>query len=310
MKNFDHNTINFFIIILSILITASTISFIIKLKYSNNDKVKNLISRINSWWLMCIILLISLALGKPGVISLFLLISFLALREYISILPSHKSDHRVLFWTFFIFTPFQYYLILSNWYGLFSILIPVYAFLLIPIRSVIIGDHTNFLQRASQIQWGLMLCVYCISHIPALLILPSENLHTNINLILFLIFVCQSSDVLQYIFGNIFGKNKISPNLSPNKTIEGFLGGIITSACIGGSLHSLTPFSFSEAIGISFLINCLGFFGDLTMSAIKRDNNVKDYGEIIKGHGGILDRMDSLCFAAPIFFHITRYFYF
>jgi len=197
-----------------------------------------------------------------------------------------------------------------GWYGLYSILIPVYAFLFVPIRTAIGGDTEGFLERTAKIQWALMVCVYCVSYAPAILKLELRGYQgQNAKLLLFLILVVQISDVLQYVWGKLLGKHKIAPNVSPNKTWEGFVGGILCASAIGTGLWWLTPYSPLEAAGMSLAVTLLGFAGGLTMSAIKRDRGVKDYGELIPGHGGILDRIDSICFAAPVLFHLTRYFY-
>jgi phosphatidate cytidylyltransferase len=235
--------------------------------------------------------------------------SFLALREYVTLLPTRRADHRTLFWTFFLFTPLQYFLIAIQWYGMFAILIPVYAFLFVPTRLAIAGDTESFLERAATIQWGLMICVYCLSYAPALLMLKIPGYGPDAKLLLYLVLVDQLSDVLQYVWGKMIGRHKIAPVVSPNKTWEGFVGGVLSATLIGTALWWMTPFRPAVAAAVSLTITLMGFAGGLTMSAIKRDRGVKDYGTLIKGHGGILDRMDSMCFAAPIFFHLVRYFY-
>jgi phosphatidate cytidylyltransferase len=235
--------------------------------------------------------------------------SFLALREYVTLLPTRRADHRTLFWAFFIFTPLQYFLIGIQWYGMFAILIPVFAFLFVPARLAIAGNTESFLERASTIQWGLMICVYCLSYTPALLILQIPGYGRPAKLMLYLVLVDQLSDVMQYVWGKMLGRHKIAPVVSPNKTWEGFVGGVLSATAIGTALWWMTPFTPVVAAAVSVAITLTGFAGGLTMSAIKRDRGVKDYGTLIKGHGGILDRMDSMCFAAPVFFHIVRYFY-
>lgn len=276
----------------------------------NQSTLKNLNERINAWWVMCIILVIAILIGKIGTLILFTLISFMALRECITITPTKQSDHQALFWCFFVILPMQYLLIGIEWYGVFVIFIPVYMFLFIATRIAINGDTTDFLGRVAKVQWSLMLAVYCISYIPALLILDIEGYdHQNMKLIVFLVIVVQISDVLQYVFGKLFGKRAIVPKLSPNKTVEGFIGGTLSASFIGALLWWITPFDFITAGMISLVLTFLGFCGGLCMSAIKRDRGVKDFGAIIEGHGGMMDRMDSLCFAAPVFFHIVRYFY-
>jgi len=271
--------------------------------------ITNLNARIGAWWIMSAIFALTLVIGPIGSLVLFGLMSFLALREYVTLLPTRRADHRTLFWAFFIFTPLQYFLIGIQWYGMFAILIPVYAFLFVPTRLAITGDTEAFLERASTIQWGLMICVYCLSYTPALLMLQIPGYGRPAKLMLYLVLVDQLSDVLQYVWGKMFGRHKIAPVVSPNKTWEGFIGGVLSATAIGTALWWMTPFTPAAAAAVSLAITLMGFAGGLTMSAIKRDRGVKDYGTMIKGHGGILDRMDSMCFAAPVFFHIVRYFY-
>ncbi len=252
----------------------------------------------------------AMATGGIGSIIMFGLTSFLALREFITLTPTRRGDHRALFWVFFIITPLQYWLLWVNWYGLFIILIPVYAFLFIPVRSAIAGDCEHFLERTAKIQWALMICVYCVSHAPALLSLRIPGYECqNGKLLFFFVLVVQISDVLQYVWGKTMGKRKIAPVVSPNKTWAGFIGGITCATLIGTALWWATPFTPRQAAGMSLAICLMGFAGGLTMSAIKRDRGVKDFGNLIEGHGGVLDRIDSVCFAAPVFFHLTRYYF-
>jgi phosphatidate cytidylyltransferase len=246
--------------------------------------------------------------GKDGVIVLFLFISFVALREFMTLTYTRSGDHNALAASFFIVLPAQYFFIYIEWYGLYSIFIPVYAFLLLPILEVTAGDTTRFLERAAKMQWGLMVSVFCISHVPALLTLDIPGYEgRNIMLIGFLVLVVQSSDVLQYVWGKLFGKHKAAPDVSPSKTLEGLVGGVLSATALGAALWWITPFTVWQAALMAFAINVMGFLGGLVMSAIKRDRGVKDWGHMIEGHGGMLDRLDSVVFAAPVFFHATRY---
>ncbi len=272
--------------------------------------VANLNARVRAWWAMVLVFGIAVMTGGVGSIVLFALVSFLAFREFVTLAPTRPSDHRALFWSFFIFLPLQYVLIGVQWYGLFSILIPVYAFVFVAIRSVLAGDTEHFLGRTSTIHWGLMVCVYCVSYAPALLTLDIPGYEgENAKLLFFLVLVVQLSDVLQYVWGKSFGRHRIAPTVSPNKTWEGFVGGVGSATLIGTALWWATPFTPWQAAGMSLAITLMGFAGGLIMSAIKRDRGVKDFGSLIEGHGGMLDRIDSLCFAAPIFFHLTRFLY-
>lgn len=272
--------------------------------------VDNLNARIRAWWVMVLLIGFAFLCGAGGVILLFALISFFALREYLTLTDTRRGDHWALAISFFVALPMQYLLIGRDWYGLFSILIPVYGFLLLPIIAAFGSDTTNFLKRAAQTQWGLMICVYCISHVPALLTLDIPGYaDRQLLLVTFLILVVQSSDVLQYVWGKLCGRHKVAPSLSPSKTWEGLIGGTLSATALGASLWWITPFSPCQAAGMALLICAMGFLGGLVMSAIKRDRGVKDWGALIEGHGGMLDRLDSVCFAAPVFFHLTRYFF-
>jgi phosphatidate cytidylyltransferase len=269
----------------------------------------NLQERIWSWWVMCLILFGCLYAGRLPLIVLFALISFFALREFITLTYTRRADHRTLFWSFFVIVPLQYWLVADGWYGLFSILIPVYAFAFVAMRGALAGDSRHYFERTAKIQWGLMLCVYSVSHIPFLLNLeiPTHPEYDGRLLILWCLIVVQSSDVLQYVWGKTLGRHKIAPALSPNKTIEGFAGGTVSAALIGMALVGLTPFTLWEALGLAYCLCLLGFVGGLIMSAIKRDAGIKDFSNFIPGHGGVLDRIDSLCFSAPVLFHVVRY---
>jgi len=299
--------------VLGLLAVSSILGFFLA-RVAKSEKaqatIANLNSRIRAWWVMSAVFALTLAAGPLGSVVLFAFVSFLALREFITLTPTRRGDHRTLFWTFFVITPLQYALVALEWYGMFAIFIPVYAFLFVPTRIALAGDTQHFLERASKIQWGLMVCVYCVSHTPALLMLSIPGFEgQNAKLLMFLVVVDQLSDVFQYVWGKLFGRHRIAPNVSPNKTWEGFVGGVATAVGIGTALWWATPFSPAQAAGLSFVICLMGFSGGLVMSAIKRDRGVKDFGTMIEGHGGMLDRIDSVCFAAPVFFHFVRYFF-
>jgi phosphatidate cytidylyltransferase len=298
--------------VIAVLVVATVVGVVLS-RRARTERARatigNLNARIRAWWAMIVIFAIAVWTGGIGSIVLFAFMSLLALREFVTLAPTGREDHRTLLWTFFVVLPLQYYLIAIRWYGLFAILIPVYAFVLVAVSNAIAGRTDRFLERTATIHWGLMVCVYCVSHAPALLILDVPGYRTNAKLLVFLVLVVQISDVLQYVFGKLFGKRPIAPKISPNKTWEGFAGGVAGACAIGTAVWWATPFSPAVALAMSLAITLAGFAGGLVMSAIKRDRGVKDYGALIAGHGGMLDRIDSLCFAAPVFFHLTRYFF-
>ena len=294
-----------------VLTVASTIGLTLKWRHGfdrAHATIDNLNARLKAWWIMIAVIAAATWTGAWAIIGLFALVSFQCLREYVSLAPTRKGDHRALIWSFYVFLPLQYYLIAAGWYGLFSILIPVYAFLLLPISASLGADTARFLERSAKIQWGLMICVYCLSHVPALLTLEIPGYEgRNLLLVVFLLLTVQSSDVFQYIWGKLLGRHALSKQISPSKTVEGLVGGVLSATVMGAALWWITPFSPVEAAFVALVINTLGFFGGFVLSAIKRDRGVKDWGHLIEGHGGMLDRVDSLAFSAPVFFHLLRH---
>jgi phosphatidate cytidylyltransferase len=297
--------------IFGVLIVASIIGYVLQRRLSpdgSNAAIENLNARIKAWWAMVVLIGIAFLAGRAGVILLFAFCSFAALREFVTLINTKRADHWALAAAFFVALPVQYYLLWAEQYGIYSIFIPVYAFLFMPIIAVLRGDTERFLVRIAEVQWALMICVFCASHVPALLTLHIPGYEgRNVLLIAFLVIVVQLSDVLQYVWGKLFGKTRIAPRLSPSKTVEGFAGGVISASLIGAALWWVTPFTPLQAGLLAFVITLMGFFGGLVMSAIKRDRGVKDWGHLIEGHGGLIDRLDSVVFSAPVFFHLVRY---
>lgn len=298
--------------IFAVLIAASLIGQWLKHKKgTDNPAIANLNARIYAWWLMILVLFAAFQFGKTGTVILFFMISFAALREFMTLVYRRRCDYYSMLACFYLLLPFQYYLVWKEWYGMFAIFIPVYAFLTLPIIASMSGQTANFLERAAKTQWMAMVCIFCLSHVPALLFLQLDTFdkQNNILLLIFLIIVVQASDVLQYIWGKLVGGAKIMPSLSPSKTISGTVGGIASATILAALIAPITPFTVWQAALIGLIICLMGFFGGLVMSAIKRDYGVKDWGNMIQGHGGMLDRVDSVCFAAPVFFHIVRYYW-
>jgi phosphatidate cytidylyltransferase len=311
MRDVDPKLIILFGGVVGLLVLASLIGSVLARRVRSEagaDTVANLNARIKAWWGMVAVFALAFTFGKIVTLVLFALVSFYCLREFISLTPTRPSDHRALAAAFYLFIPFQYWLIGIGWLSMVTIAIPVYAFLLLPALQVAKGDVEDFLARTAKIQWGLMLAVFCISHAPALLILNLPG-YNNFLLLFFLITVVQLSDVMQYVFGKLFGRHKIAPRVSPSKTLEGLVGGGLTATAIGAGLFWITPFSPLEAAGLALVIVLGGFFGGLVLSAVKRSLGAKDWGTMIEGHGGALDRMDSVTFAAPLFFHLVNYFF-
>jgi phosphatidate cytidylyltransferase len=269
--------------------------------------------RVRTWWVMVAVFAAALVIHPGATIAMFLVISFLALKEYLTLIPTRRADRRVLFWAY-ISIPIQYWWVATGWYGMFVLWIPLYMFLLIPLRLVLIGDTRDYLRSAATIHWGLMLTVFSLSHVPAFLflhyregvVLPGGAA----GLILFAVVLTQANDVFQYLWGKSIGRTKAVPKVSPGKTVEGLVGGAATTLVLAVLVAPvLTPLSLTHSILAGLIFGLGGFIGDVTISALKRDLGVKDSGALLPGHGGMLDRIDSLMFTAPIFFHYVRYLY-
>lgn len=271
-----------------------------------------LVLRIRTWWMIIGLVAVVLALGKNVSIAFCGFVSFLAFKEYLSLIPGRRSDRRVLFWAY-LAIPLQYLWIAMGWYGMFIIFVPVWCFLILPMRMVMAGETQGFLRAAGTLHWGLMTTVYFVGHLAYMLALPSEGnpVAGGVGFLLYAMLLTQGSDVFQYIFGKLFGRHKIVPTVSPGKTWEGFIGGMATTVVLAWALSGiLTPFSSGMALAAGLLVGVAGFMGDVVESAFKRDLGVKDSGSILPGHGGILDRIDSLTFAGPTFFHFVNFFYY
>jgi phosphatidate cytidylyltransferase len=283
------------------------------LRFIQKEKdFSNITKRINSFWVILLLFTLAILVNKLTSFLLVGIISFLALREYLSLIPTRGADRRVLFWVY-LSIPIQLLFLYTNWLVMFYLFIPLYMFLVIPLRMVTIGETEGFLRAAGTIHWGLMATVYSLGYLAAFLILPLKGNPQagGIGLFICILVLTVINDFSQMLIGKTFGKHKIIPKVSPNKTWEGFLGGLVTTTFWMAILAPvLTPLNWYEAIAAGLLISASGFVGDVTMSALKRDIGVKDSGTMLPGHGGILDRLDSLIFTAPLFFHYTVYLHF
>ena len=295
--------------VLAVLVCASTVTAgLIRMNPERNYLELRL--RIQTWWWLVLPMLAALTIPSAYAMAIFGLVSFLAFKEFLSIAPTRQADRRVLLLAY-LAIPVQYLWVGMAWYGMFIIFIPVYVFLLLPMRMVLVGETQGFLRAAATIQWGLMTTVFSLSHIGYLLMLPTTHKASGAMLVFYLVALTQVNDVAQYLWGKAFGKHKVAPKVSPNKTLEGLLGGIATTTLLAWLLAPwLTPMSPLHALLAGILISVFGFIGDIVVSAVKRDIGVKDSGNLLPGHGGILDRLDSLTYTAPLFFHYIYYLYY
>ena len=270
--------------------------------------IDNLNARINAWWAMIIVTAVAFAFSRVGVTVLFALVAFVALREFLSRSYTRRGDYGLLVVAFYIMLPAQFLLVACERYVPFATLIPIYALLILPVAAALSADRYRVLDRMASMQVALITCVYCISYVPALMSLRIPGYgDKGLLLVGWLLLVVQSSDVLQYLWGKALGRHRIAPSLSPSKTVEGFVGGIASATARGAALFSITPFTPWQACGVALGVTLAGFVGGLMMSAMKRARGIKDWGSMIGGHGGMLDRVDSLILAAPLYYDLLRY---
>jgi phosphatidate cytidylyltransferase len=267
--------------------------------------------RIRGWWIIVAPFFAALAAHRTVAVVFFAFVSFLALKEYLSLIPTRRVDRRVLL-VAYLTIPLQYLWVHMAWYGMFIIFIPVYVMLFLPGRMVLLGETAGFLRAAGSVQWGLMITVFSISHVAFLLSLPNtvNPMGGGAALVFFLVLLTEANDIAQFVWGKTTGRRRVVPTVSPNKTWGGLAGGVATTTVLAWAVAPwLTPFQGAEAAAIGLLVGTSGFIGDVVISALKRDLGIKDSGAMLPGHGGILDRIDSLTYTAPLFFHVVRYFY-
>lgn len=271
-----------------------------------NPVLETYMIRVQSWWAMVLLFALALITGTTGVVVLFGFASFAALREFLTLTSKRKADHWSLALAFFVVLPLQYVFVGMGWDGLIAVFIPVYAFLMLPVVSALRRDSDRFLVRIAETQWALMITVFCLSHVPALLTLDIPGVGGRaVLMIAFLVCVVQAGDLLDFFFGRRIGRTRIAEGLSP-KTWEGMICGVGSAVVIGAALHWLTPFGVLGAMGMAGAASVTGMFGNIVIAAIKKDRGVKDWSHLIPGQGGFVDQLDSVIFAAPVFYHLAK----
>lgn len=291
-------------------LTAGALAAAILPRLRPGRDYRNLQERMNSWWVMAALLAGALLGGWIATTALFALISFLALKEFLSLVPVPQED-RLLMWIAYLTIPISYGFVTYGDYMFYLVFVPVYVFLIVPFIMACIGQTKNYLPRASIFHFGVVSCVYTLGYIPFLMRVPRWDAPQAgaAGLVFMLLLATEANDVFQYITGKLFGRRKIMPTVSPNKTWEGFLGGwILTAILILVVAPYLTPFRGIGLWTVAITLPLAGFAGDVTMSAVKRDIGVKDTSHFIPGHGGVLDRADSLVFTSPLYFHLLAFF--
>ena len=307
-----------FVLLFGLLTAVSVYALVITLRERPEGDpralaIKDFNGVLQTSWVMATVFWVGWALGETVATVLFGFVAFFALREFITLSPTRQGDHRSLVLAFFIVLPVQFALVINRNFDLVTVFIPVYVFLAIPVVSSLANDPERFLERNAKLQWGIMVCVYGISYVPALLLLKFPNYQgKQAFLVFFLVFVVQSCMLVQYLVDNKFKRKPIAPQISSTFNWTGWLIAVVVASLIGGLMSALTPFKPAQAVAMALIACVAGSLGHLVMKALKRDRGITNWGtegKSVTGASGLLDRVDALCFAAPVFFHSVRWYF-
>ncbi|MBV7541243.1 phosphatidate cytidylyltransferase [Acidovorax sp. sic0104] len=311
-----------FLVVFGILSTVTVWAFVRNLREHASDdpaseartlEAKRFWGLLKTSWMMATVFWVGWVLGETVATVLFAIVAFFALREFITLSPTRRGDHRSLVLAFFVVLPLQFWIVGSKHFDLFTVFIPVYVFLAIPVVSALANDPQRFLERNAKLQWGIMVCVYGMSHVPALLLLDFPGYRDKgAFLVFFLVFVVQTCMVVQHLLGRRFPHKPVAPQVSQSFQWVSWLAGVGVGGLMGGLLTFITPFKPGQALGMALLACVAGSLGHLVMKALKRDRGITSWGMqgmSVTGAGGLLDRVDALCFAAPVFFHSVRWYF-
>ncbi len=291
-------------------LTAGSLGTWALLRLRRGADASEIKARMASWWVMALLLVAALGLGWAATALLFAFVSFLALREFLSLAPARREDRLVILLAYTTI-PASYLFVVLHIYMFYLVFVPVWVFLAVPFLMAMLGQTRGYLASTAVFHWGTMTCVYNLGFIPLLMRVPRADAPQAgaAGLVFLLLVATGANDVLQFLFGKLFGRRRILPAVSPNKTWEGFVGGwALTAALILVLGPVFTPLQGVGLWTVALSLPVAGFAGDVTFSAIKRDIGVKDTSHFIPGHGGVLDRVDSLTFTAPLYFHLAALF--
>jgi phosphatidate cytidylyltransferase len=266
-------------------------------------------TRIRASWAIVLLFAVAFVVGGGALLVFFAIASFFALREFIALTPIRASDHLALVLAFYVVIPVNYLLIAADWYAMYTVFIPVYVFLVLPVVMALRQDTEHYLVRIAKVQWGLMICVFCVSHAPAIATLELQGFEgRGALLLLYFLLVVQMSDLLAVIASAAIGRTPLKSN--PNKSREGVLAGGAAAVVLGAALFWMTPFKLWQAALMSLAIVVAGFMGGLVLTSVERSLGARvwtDDGVLLTR--GMLQRLDALTFAAPVFFHLALYFF-
>ncbi len=307
----DYPTLAFTTGLVVVILTLTATVYLILRKRKPSEGLSKIGSRIWSWWILAGVFILALIFDRNFMLLFLAFVSYLALKEYLSIVPTRRADRRILFLAY-LGIPFQYFIIWQNWYLLFLVFIPSFIFIIIPLGMVLSGEAQGFLRAHGTLTWGMMAAVFSLGHLAYLLVLPdaANPIAGGAGLFLFVVALTLLNDVAHFTLGKALGGPRLVPQVSTTRSWAGLVGGIIFTAVIAWLVAPLlTPFTAVEAIGAGVLISLGGVVGYLIFSGIKGDLQLKDRGTMVMGRGGVLNRIDSLIFTSPLFFHFVFYVY-
>ncbi len=311
----DQQVALLFVVLFGLLLLASAAVALATLRERSalqEDRLEHLRRELAAVWVGAVVFWAAWVSGPAGATVLFGVVSFLALREYVTLVKTRRGDHRSLLLAFFGVLPLQYVLVANRNFDLFSVFIPVYVFLAIPVVSALAGDPQRFLERNAKIQWGIMVCIYGLSHAPALVLLDFPG-HRGRGafLLFFLVVAVVGAQLAQAAASQRLRRRPLARHIDRNFSLRAWGLGIAAGAALGTALFWITPFKAGQALAMAAIAAAAGTLGALVMSALKRDAGVRYWGNTssVTGAVGLLDRVAPLCFAAPVFFHSVRWYF-
>lgn len=309
----DQQVALLFVILFGLLLLATAAAVLVSLRAGDGrDPVRHDRAKrdLRALWVGAVLFWLAWIWGAVGATLLFGVVSFLALREFITLQHTRRSDHRSLLLAFFVVLPLQYLIVGTRHFDLFNVFVPVYVFFALPVVSALAGDPERFLERNAKIQWGIVVCVYGLSHAPALLLLdPPGGVGRGAFLLFFLVFVVVTAQFAQAAATARLRARPLARQISRDFSLRGWAVGAAAAALLGAALFWATPFGPLRAMAMGFVAAGCGSFGDFVMNALKRDAGVAHWGHhaSVTGAVGLLDRVAALCFAAPVFFHAVHW---
>ena len=309
----DQQVALLFVVLFGLLLVISSAAVIAALRRDDpSPRHQQLTRELRALWLGATVFWLAWISGPVGATITFGILSFLALREFITLAHTRRSDHRSLILAFFVALPLQFVLVGTRHFDLFTVFIPVYVFLALPVASALAGDPERFLERNAKIQWGIMVCVYGLSHAPALLLLEFKGYQDRgAFLVFFLVMVAIAAQIAQELMSRWLRRRPVARHIDRSFSYRAWLAGALFAAFVGAALFWITPFKAPQALVMAFIAAGCGTLGEFVMKALKKDAGVRYWGNrpSVTGAVGLLDRVAPLCFAAPVFFHSVRWYF-